>query len=306
MCGTGGLHRRRSRDIQAGASQDGAIKGGALKILLALLAGAMMLTACAISVDETSLIPELEEPAADVRLATPEGYVQSEAFVPVGDLGVVRAVRLDRLDTDTVVLFAGGSGYFTARASRRLARLAELTRADVITFDYPGRAGTTLPITTEALVEMGPALVAHFRNEGWIGAGRVYAYGFSFGGASASNLARTGGFSGLILESTSSDIVAMGRNMIPAIARPLVRLEVDEDLSAFDYFGFAVEARAPILLLAAQEDAQADLATVNAFAARLSAAGAEVVVIETPGRHGDAIYSEEAATAIGTFIAPAP
>lgn len=279
--------------------------GGSLRSNFALLAVVMLLTACAVRVNETSLIPDLEEPYADVVLATPAGYVQSEALVPVGALGVVRAVRLDRRDTDTVVLFAGGSGHFTAKASKRLARLAELTQADIITFDYPGRSGTTLPTTTEALIEMGPALVAYFRSAGWIGAGRVYAFGYSFGGASASNFARTGGFSGLILESTSSDIAAMGRNMIPAIARPLVRLEVDPDLAAFDYLGFAVQARTPVLLLAARKDTQADLATIKSFGSRLNGAGAAVVVVETPGRHGDAIYSAEAAAAIGALMAPA-
>ena len=277
-----------------------------MKAHIAFVAVAMLLTACAVSVDEASLIPDLEEPAADVILATPEGYVQSEALVPVGNLGVVRAVRLDRIDTDTVVLFAGGSGHFTAKSSRRLARLAEFTQADIITFDYPGRSGTTLPTTTEALVEMGPALVSYFKSAGWIGAGRVYAFGYSFGGASASNFARTGGFSGLVLESTSSDIAAMGRNMIPAVARPLVRLKVDPDLSAFDYFGFAVQARTPILLLAAREDTQADLPTIQSFASRLRAAGAEVVVIETSGRHGDAVYSAEAAMAVRALMEPAP
>ena len=281
------------------------MEGGILKAHFAFVAIAMLLTGCAVSVNETSLIPDLAEPAADVRLATPSGYVQSEALVPVGSLGVVRAVRLDRLDTDTVVLFAGGSGHFTAKASRRLARLAEVTQADIITFDYPGRSGTTVPTTTEALVQIGPALMAYFKSAGWIGAGRVYAYGFSFGGASASNFARTGGFAGLILESTSSDIAAMGRNMIPVVARPLVRLKVDPDLSAFDYFGFAIQARSPILLLAAREDTQADLATVKSFASQLNGAGAAVVVVETPGRHGDAIYSAEAATAIRALMAPA-
>ena len=251
------------------------MEGDNLKAHIAFVAIAMLLTGCAVSVNETSLIPDLAEPAADVRLATPSGYVQSEALVPVGSLGVVRAVRLDRLDTDTVVLFAGGSGHFTAKASRRLARLAEVTQADIITFDYPGRSGTTVPTTTEALVEIGPALVAYFKSAGWIGAGRVYAYGFSFGGASASNF-----------------------------ARPLVRLKVDPDLSAFDYFGFAIQARSPILLLAAREDTQADLATVKSFASQLNGAGAAVVVVETPGRHGDAIYSADAATAIGALMAP--
>lgn len=277
-----------------------------MKSIVGALAASLMVTACAISVDETSLVPDLEAPAADVRLVTPEGYVQSEALFPIGALGVVHAVRLDRANTDAVVLFSGGSGHFTAKASRRLARLAALTDADIITFDYPGRSGTTLPATAEALVQLGPALVAQFREAGWIGSGPAYAYGFSFGGASASNFARTGGFSGLILESTSSDIVAMGRNMIPAMMRPLVRLEVDEDLAAFDYFGFAAAARAPILLLAARDDTQADLATVTAFAERLRAAGANVAVVETPGRHGDAIYSDEAAAAVGVLFAPAP
>ncbi len=270
------------------------------------LAAVIAIAACAVTVDESSLIPDMEEPAADVSLTTPEGYLRSDALIPVGELGLVHAVRLDRADSEITVLFAGGSGHFTARASRRLARLAALTHADIITFDYPGRSGSTLPRTTEALVEMGPALVSSFRQSGWIGTGPVYAYGFSFGGASASNIARTGGFSGLILESTSSDIVAMGRNMVPALARPLVRLEVDEELAAFDYFGFAVASHAPILLLAAREDAQADLATVSAFGARLRESGATVTLVTTPGGHGDAVYSAEAEAAIRAFVATAP
>lgn len=264
------------------------------------------LAGCAVTVDESSLIPDMEEPAVDVTLTTPDGYTRSDAFVPVGEFGLVHAVRLDRADSETTILFAGGSGHFTARSGRRLARLAMLTNADIVTFVYPGRSGSTLPRTAEALVEMGPALVSYFRQSGWVGPGPVYAYGFSFGGASASNMARTGGFSGLILESTSSDIVAMGRNMVPSLARPFVRLEVDEDLAAFDYFSFAVASHAPILLLAAREDAQADLATVNAFGTRLRESGATVTLLETPGGHGDAVYSEEAGAAIRAFVAGAP
>lgn len=277
-----------------------------MKSVLAAIAAFVTLGACAVTVDESALLPDLQEPGADVRLETPAGYTQSQALLPVADLGVVQVVRLDRPGTDAVVLFAGGSGHFTARASRRLARIAELTKADIITFDYPGRAGTTLPVTTDALLALGPALVAQLRQNGWIGTGPLYAYGFSFGGATASNFARTGGFAGLVLESTSSDIAAMGRNMIPGLARPFVNLKVDDSLAAFDYFGFAAGAGAPILLLAAREDQQADLATVRAFGARLETAGAKVTLIEAPGRHGEAIYSEAAATAIGQMFARSP
>lgn len=272
---------------------------------LAAAVAACALTACAVTVDEASLIPDMEEPGSDVTLLAPEGYTRSDALVPVGDLGVIHTVRLDRADSATTVLFAGGSGHFSAKASRRVARLAELTGADIITFDYPGRSGTTVPRTAEALTAMGPALVSELRSTGWIGTGPVYAYGYSFGGASASSMARTGGFSGLILESTSSDIVAMGRNMIPSVLRPALRLQVDEDLAAFDFFGFAVSAKAPILVLAAREDTQADLKTVNLFADRLKEAGATVSLVETPGGHGDALYAQETADAVRAFMKPA-
>lgn len=273
-----------------------------MRLLLTALAATALLGACAVQVDESSLIPEMRPPDSDIILQLPTGYARTDALAPVETLGVVHVVRLDRADNVATVIFAGGSGHFTSAASRRLARLAEITRADIITFDYPGRLGTTLPRTSNALTAMGPALVRYFRQSGWIEDGPVYAYGFSFGGASASNIARSGDFAGLILESTSSDIVAMGRNMVPPLARPLVRLQVDDDLAAFDYFGFAVAARAPIVLLAAREDAQADLETVHAFGARLRAAGADVTVVDTPGGHGDALYTEEAATAISDLF----
>lgn len=273
---------------------------------LAVTVAVCALGACAVTVDETSLIPDLEEPGTDIALTIPEGYVRSDMLVPVGDLGVVHAVRLDRPESEATVLFAGGSGYFSAKASERIGRLANLTGADIVTFDYPGRSGTTVPRTAEALVEMGPALVSEFRSTGWIGTGPVYAYGFSFGGASASNMARTGGFSGLILESTSSDIVAMGRNMIPALVRPAIRLRIDEDLEAFDYFGFAVSAETPILVLAARDDTQADLETVKRFAERLKSSGATVKLIETPGGHGDALYAAESEEAVREFVSPTP
>jgi pimeloyl-ACP methyl ester carboxylesterase len=271
-----------------------------------IIAGAatLALAACAVAIDERSLLPDFDEPTAEVSLVVPEGYVRSDALIPVGDLGVVHAVRLDRADSETTILVAGGSGYFTAKASRRLARLAELTGFDIVTFDYPGRSGSTLQRSARALIEMGTALVSDFRKNGWLGDGPVYAYGYSRGGASASNMARTGDFSGLILESTSSDIVAMGRNMVPAVARPLVRLQIDDDLGAFDYFGFAVSSNAPILVIAARDDAQADLKTVNAFVQRLKATGANVTLVETAGGHGDALYTVDAAAAVRAFTAP--
>lgn len=275
-----------------------------MRALLAIGA-ACLLTSCAVTIDESSLLPTIDPPGAGVTLAAPPGYSLTERMIDVGGLGQVHAVRLDRPESEATVIFAGGSGYFSANASRRLTRLAELTGADIVTFDYPGRAGTTVPRTAQALSELGPALVTGFREVGWIGAGPLYAYGFSFGGASAAGIARTGGFDGLLLESTSSDINAMGRNMVPGFVRPFVRLRIDEDLNQFDFLGFAATARAPVLLLAAEDDAQADRAIVEAFAVRLRDQGLAVTLVFGEGGHGDAIYSEPGGRAVRTFTSAA-
>jgi hypothetical protein len=42
------------------------------------------------------------------------------------------------------------------------ARLAKVTGADIILYDYPGRGGTTLPPTIEAAAAFGPADAAGY------------------------------------------------------------------------------------------------------------------------------------------------
>ena len=270
---------------------------------LLLLPALACLSACAVNIDEASLLPTLDAPAATMSATAPAGYTLTETLLPVSGLGVVHAIRLDRPDSDATVIFSGGSGYFTATSSRRLARLAEVTGADIVTYDYPGRGGTTTPRTAQALIDLGPALVQAFRQAGWIGGGPLYAHGFSFGGAQAAGMARAGGFSGLILEGTSSDIPAVARNMVPGAMRPLLRLRIDEDLQRFDYFGYAVAAKAPVLVLAGRDDEQVDEATVRAFAAKLKQSGADVSLSITPGGHSSAFHSQEAGVAVREFMA---
>ncbi|MEA3014427.1 MAG: uncharacterized protein QOD42_2972 [Sphingomonadales bacterium] len=260
------------------------------------------LPGCTAVIDQSSFFPQNMPPPA-LSLEPPPGYALSEAMLELPDLGRVHAVRLDNPASDIVIVYSGGNGNFVSAQTERAAALAAASGADIILYDYPGRGGTTLPATIDASIATGPLLLRELRRRGWIGGGPLFAYGLSFGGSQAAAMARDGGFAGLILEGTAADIAAVGRNFIPTLAKPFVRLRVDPELGRFDFLGYAASARAPILLIASRDDDVVRPRNMRDFAGQLRARGAEVALVTVPGPHGEALREAEARAALGRFVA---
>ncbi|WP_168176466.1 alpha/beta fold hydrolase [Novosphingobium sp. PC22D] len=259
------------------------------------------LAGCSATVDQSTLLPALDEPAA-VSAVMPSGYTREERVLSLPRLGDVHVARLTGPGNNAVMLYCGGNSSFIATTSKRLGELAELTSADIIAFDYPGRGGTTIPNTTQALIAFGPAYVDALRSIGWIKSGPLFAYGFSLGGASAANVARRGGFSGIIFEATAADIAAVADNMLPPLFKPFVRIKVAESLKHFDFRGYARAAHAPILVLAGRADRTVSLKQASEFARELREDGSTVTFVEVPGGHGSALSSDNARHAIAKFV----
>jgi pimeloyl-ACP methyl ester carboxylesterase len=262
----------------------------------------MLLGACTATIDQSSLLPTLTAPTVAQVVEPPAGYAREERLLDLPGLGAVHVVRLTRPESRATLFYSGGNGSFVSSSGSRLNRLATITGTDIITFDYPGRGGTTVPNTTDALIAFGPALIATVRATGWIRSGALYSYGFSLGGATAANMARTGGFDGLILEATAADIPAVARDKIPALLKPFVRVKVSEEFARFDYAGYAVAGRTPILVIASEDDRTVNVRTTRRFAEELRKAGAIVTLVEVPGGHGAALSSVLAQTALRNFI----
>jgi pimeloyl-ACP methyl ester carboxylesterase len=268
------------------------------------LAGGLLaaLGGCTAVIDRSSFIPQ-SVPAPQTVLQPPPGYRMTEAMLDLPGLGRVHAVRLDNPASETVIVYHGGNSSFVSAQSRGAAALAAATGADFILYDYPGRGGTSLPPTVEGAIATGPALLAAFRQAGWLGRGPLFTYGFSFGGSQAAAMARDGaGFDGMILEGTAADLVAVGRNFVPSIAKPFVRVRLDPALSRFDYLGYVVSARAPVLLISSRDDRIVPPRIMRAFAAQLRAQGRSVELVEIPGGHGSAVNETEGRAAISAFV----
>jgi pimeloyl-ACP methyl ester carboxylesterase len=271
-------------------------------LIAAAAFAAAMLPGCTAVIDQSSFFPQNMPPPA-LTLSPPPGYVLTEAMLDLPDLGIIHAVRLDNPASETAIVYSGGNGNFVSAQTERAAALAAATGADIILYDYPGRGGTTVAATIDASIATGPLLLGELRRRGWIGTGPLFAYGLSFGGSQAAAMARAGGFDGLILEGTAADIASVGRNFIPALAKPFVRLRVDPQLRRFDFLGYVAQARAPILLIASRDDDVVRPRNMRDFAAQLRSRGAEVALVTVPGAHGTALREAGARAALGRFVA---
>lgn len=267
------------------------------------LASALLgaLGGCTAVIDQSSFFPQ-NIPAPEATLTPPPGYLLTDEMIELPGLGTVHAVRLDHPGSDTAIVYSGGNGSFVSLLTPYAAALAA-TGADLILYDYPGRGGTSVPATIDGSIATGPALVAELRRRGWIGRGPLFAYGMSFGGSQAAAMAREGGFDGLILEGTAADIASVGRNFVPGLAKPFVRLRVDPALGRFDYLGYATAAQAPVLLIASKGDDIVRPRNMREFADQLRARGADVTMVTVSGPHGAALREAEARAAIGAFVA---
>lgn len=259
---------------------------------------------CTAVVSQASFFPSASLAPPQSVLTVPDGYAATDAMLSLGDLGAVRAVRLDNPASETAIIYSAGNGGFvdSVGTSRMAAQLAEVSGADIILYDYPGRGGTTLPATIEVAAAFGPAMMDALRASGWIGRGPVYAYGLSFGGGMAASLARSGTLSGLIIEGSAADYQAVGRDFVPGLAKPFVRVRLDPALKAFDYLGYAVGPGAPILLLSGTNDKVVRPARMREFAQALEAGGARVTFQPVPVGHGGALESAEGRAALAAFM----
>lgn len=270
------------------------------RIVAALLAAT--LGGCTAVIDQSSFFPtDIPETPGSV-LTAPPGVMLEHATVELQNLGTMHIARLDRPGTDTVIIYSGGNGSYVSEESARAGALSAATGADVILYDYPGRGGTTVPSTIDAAIATGPALVRALKEKGWIGRGPLFAYGLSFGGSQAAAMAREGGFAGLMIEGSAADIAAVGRNFVPPLAKPFVRLRVDPALSRFDYLGYAVAARAPVLLISSTGDNIVRPRNMADFARQLKAAGREVTTVSAPGAHGTALRDAKTRDAVAAFV----
>lgn len=268
---------------------------------VAPLAAIALLGGCVAVINQRSFFPQSADPP-NASLVAPPGYTMTDALIELPGLGTMHAVRLDNPASQTTIIYSGGNSEFVLGGTLRSTALASATGADIILYDYPGRGGTTVPATIDASIASGSAMLAEFRRRGWIGTGPLFAYGLSFGGSQAAAMVRDGGFAGLMIEGSAADIASVGRNFVPALARPFVRLRVDPALARFDYLSYASASKVPVLLISSRGDTIVKDRNMRAFADQLRERDVAVTFVSVPGEHGTALREPAALAAVTAFV----
>jgi pimeloyl-ACP methyl ester carboxylesterase len=261
-------------------------------LLLLLPAGS-----CAVSVDARRLAPQPQARPVSAALAPPPGYRGGIDRVSIVGVGAVEVAYLHRREARGLLIYSGGRGFRLERASARAARLAELTGANLLLYNYPGRGaseGVSDAATLAALAKGLRALPAVHD------AGPVLIYGFSFGGLMAALLAAAGPTDGVVIEASSDAADAVAERLLPLPLR--WALDVNVTGESLPYAERLVGADAPILVLAGGRDAVAPPPIACAFAQKLARMGGDVRFAAAPGAaHGKALYTEEGGAALRRF-----
>jgi hypothetical protein len=116
------------------------------------------------------------------------------------------------------------------------------------------------------------------------------------------SLAQAGALAGLIIEGSAADYQAVGRDFVPGLAKPFVKLRLDPALDAFDYQGYVVAARATVLLLSGTKDKVIRPVRMREFQQALEAGGTKVTFAPVPVGHGGALESADGRAALAAFI----
>ncbi|OXE36759.1 MAG: hypothetical protein CGW95_05760 [Phenylobacterium zucineum] len=111
-----------------------------------------------------------------------------------------------------------------------------------------------------------------------------------------------GRLAGVIIEGSAADFKAVGRDFVPGLAKPFVKVRVDSALNQFDYLGYVLAARAPVLLLSGTQDKVIRPARMREFAQALQAGGGLVTFAPVPAGHGGALESAEGREALAAFM----
>ena len=253
----------------------------------------MSTAGCAVSVSGNTFLPPARPGAAPTIEFVGDQVEDYPLEIP--GIGVIHVARLDAPGDNRVVIYHGGRGFQMKNAARRVGALSASFDADVIVFDYPGVGASDAPRSIETMKALGPALYDTLKDGGWLAEdAAVFAYGFSLGGVMATNLADHRPIDGLVIEASAPDVAAIGRNLLPPLARPFIRVNVSDDVASFDYLGAARRYAGPILLIAGTEDEIADIETMRTFSDQLNEAGAALRYVEIDGAsHGEAFYAPD-------------
>jgi uncharacterized protein len=215
---------------------------------------------------------DLGRPAEDIFITTPDSVKLSAWFFPADE----RSPRKDKV----ITVFHGNAGNISHRLG--LVRLLMETGTAVMVFDYRGYGKSEGAPNEEGTYVDAQAVYQWLRQRGFA-ARNIILFGESLGGAVAAELALRETVGGLVLQSTFTSIVDVGKELLWWL--PVRWLNTIK----YDTVNKLPRINVPMLVMHSREDT---LVRFGHAERNFAAANEPKLFCETSGGHNDSLAQE--------------
>jgi len=180
-------------------------------------------------------------------------YTLQQRNIETEDGEILNSWFLERPDAQASVIYFGGNGFLMVKSRPLISAYSEIP-VNLILFDYRGYGASTGSPTVQGV--QSDAAAIYNETVRLIGDGDhpVYLHGHSMGTFLASYLAGQHEVAGYILESPITEVRGWARKLVPWIARPFVRFDIDSAIEGQNNLERVSQIGHPLLIIGGTYD----------------------------------------------------
>jgi pimeloyl-ACP methyl ester carboxylesterase len=223
-----------------------------MRSFLLLLGVSLVLVGCsALTISESDVF--MPKSSVTPETFDLDGVTLHTQFLPVADSVQVNAWHLTKPDAKATVLFFGGNGFYLVQ-SRGYLRALTRPPTNALLWDYRGYGRSDGTPSVEAFRRDALALYDHLVNERGVDPDRLVVWGHSLGSFLATYVADKRSVAGVVLENPATNVDGWVDHLFPWYVRLFLGVDVDPALREEDNVARLRAVRAPLLVVAGEED----------------------------------------------------
>lgn len=181
-------------------------------------------------------------------------YALQSVFFAAADGTPLHGLLLTRPGNRVTVLFLGGDDFQTGTDGLEAGQLMEKLGVDALMLDYPGYGESEGKPTLETMRASVLTAYDWLHAQPEVAGTSIVVHGFSLGSMLAPYVAHNRPVSGLVLESTATDVPDWANNFVPWYAWPFVSIRIDPPLLQVSNVDALKAYRGPLFLVVGDED----------------------------------------------------
>lgn len=268
---------------------------------LLLLASVLSLSACTtVNYTAQQFVPKDPGKISLLPSVAPAYQLENIEYKQA-DGAISRGVYIRKPGADFTVLYFMGSGVRVDANGTSFAKAFTELNANVISFDYRGFGRSDSNGKPHSLIELESDALSLYDYARKMVPGRLIVHGHSFGSFVAARLASKRAVDALVLEGTGTTALAYSDNMVPWFAKPFVKINLDEELTAVDNRAALRNYAGPVLIINGVNDVQTPAATARELFASIPRSNKRYEEVTNAG-HMNAMSKPETLKAYRDFL----